>query len=46
MNGKTRRDRIRNDTVREREWGWHLYIVEKLIENRLRWFGQGGATCN
>jgi hypothetical protein len=37
MSGKTRRDRIRNDTIRERV-GVAL-IVEKLVENRLRWFG-------
>jgi hypothetical protein len=37
MSGKTRQDRIRNDTIRERVGV--APIVEKLIENRLRWFG-------
>jgi hypothetical protein len=37
MSGKNRRDRIRNDTIRERVGV--APIVEKLVENRLRWFG-------
>jgi len=37
MSGKTRQYRIRNGTIRERV-GVAL-IVEKLVENRLRWFG-------
>jgi len=37
MSGKTRQDRIRNDTIRERVGV--APIVEKLVENRLRWFG-------
>ena len=37
MSGKTRRDKIRNDTIRERVGV--APIVEKLVENRLRWFG-------
>ena len=37
MSGKTRQDRIRNDTTRERVGV--APIVEKLVENRLRWFG-------
>jgi hypothetical protein len=37
MSGKTRQDRIRNDTIRERVGV--TPIVEKLVENRLRWFG-------
>jgi len=37
MSGKTMHDRIRNDFIRERV-GVAL-IVEKLVENRLRWFG-------
>ena len=37
MSGKTRQDRIRNDTIRERVRV--APIVEKLVENRLRWFG-------
>ena len=37
MSGKTRHDRIRNDTVRERVGV--APIVEKLVENTLRWFG-------
>jgi len=37
MSGKTRHDRIRNDTIRERVGV--APIVEKLVENRLRWFG-------
>jgi len=36
MSGKARHDRIRKDTIRERV-GVTL-IVEKLVENRLRWF--------
>ena len=35
MSGKTRRDRIRNDTIRERVGV--APIVEKMVENRLRW---------
>ena len=37
MSGKTRHDRIRNDIIRERVGV--APIVEKLVENRLRWFG-------
>jgi hypothetical protein len=37
MCGKTRRDRIRNETVREMVGV--APIDEKLRENRLRWFG-------
>jgi len=37
MSGKTEHDRIRNDTIRERVGV--APIVEKLVENRLRWFG-------
>ncbi|KEH35761.1 hypothetical protein MTR_3g102480 [Medicago truncatula] len=37
MSGKTRHDKIRNDTIRERMEV--APIVEKLVENRLRWFG-------
>ena len=43
MNGNTRRDMIRNDTMREREReraGGLTLIVKKLVENRLRCFGQ------
>jgi hypothetical protein len=36
MSGKTRRDMIRNDTIRERVGV--APIVEKLVKNRLRWF--------
>jgi len=36
MSGKIRYNRIRNDTIRERMGV--APIVEKLIENRLRWF--------
>jgi hypothetical protein len=36
MSGKTKRDRIRNDTIRE---SGVAPIVEKLVENRLRRFG-------
>ena len=34
---ENRHDRIRNDTIRERVGV--APIVEKLVENRLRWFG-------
>ena len=37
MTGKTRHDRIRNVTIRERVGV--APIIEKLVENRLRWFG-------
>ena len=37
MSGKTRYDRIRNDSIRERVGV--APIVEKLVENKLRWFG-------
>jgi len=37
MSGKTRQDRIRNAAIRERVGV--APIVEKLVENRLRWFG-------
>jgi len=37
MSGKTRRDKIRNDTIRGRVGV--APIVEKLVENRLKWFG-------
>jgi hypothetical protein len=36
INGKTRRDRIRNDTIRKSVGV--APIAEKLVENRLRWF--------
>jgi len=36
MSGKTRRDMIRNDTIRERVEV--APIVEKLVENMFRWF--------
>jgi hypothetical protein len=36
MSGKTRRDKIRNDTIRERVGV--APIVENLVENKLRWF--------
>lgn len=36
MSGKTRRDRITNDTIRER-FGV-TPIVKMMVENRLRWF--------
>ncbi|KAL5157078.1 Outer envelope protein 64, mitochondrial [Glycine soja] len=37
MCGKTRQDKIRNETIRERVGV--APIVEKVVENRLRWFG-------
>ncbi|KAL5178487.1 hypothetical protein HKD37_01G000006 [Glycine soja] len=37
MCGKTRQDKIRNGTIRERVGV--APIVEKMVENRLRWFG-------
>jgi len=37
MSDKTRHDRIMNDTIRERVGV--APIVEKLVENRLRWSG-------
>jgi len=37
MSVKTRHDRIRIDTIRERVGV--APIVEKFVENRLRWFG-------
>jgi len=37
ISGKTRHDRIRNDTIRERVGV--APIIEKLVENWLRWFG-------
>jgi len=37
MCGKTRRDRIRNDNIRERVG--ITPIVEKMVENKLTWFG-------
>jgi len=37
MSGKTKHNRIGNDTIRERVGV--TPIVEKLVENRLRWFG-------
>jgi len=37
MSGKTRRDRIGNVTIKERVGV--APMVEKLVENRLRWFG-------
>jgi len=37
MSGKTRQDRIRNDTIRERVG--LAPFVEKLVENMLRWYG-------
>jgi hypothetical protein len=38
MCGKARSDRIRNDNIRERVGV--APIVEKIVETRLRWFGQ------
>ena len=38
MSGKTRQDRIKTDTIRERVGV--APMVEKLVENRHRWFGQ------
>jgi hypothetical protein len=35
--GNTRRDRIRNDDIRERLWV--APVEEKLVQHRLRWFG-------
>jgi len=37
MRGKTRQDMIRNETIRERVGV--ASIIEKLVENRFRWFG-------
>ncbi|KAH1202758.1 Craniofacial development protein 2 [Glycine max] len=37
MCGKTRQDKIRNEAIRERVGV--VPIVEKMVENRLRWFG-------
>ena len=37
MSGNTRRDRIRNTTIREKIGV--APIVEKMVESRLRWFG-------
>ena len=37
MCGHTRKDKIRNDHIRE--WVGVAPITEKLVENRLRWFG-------
>ena len=37
MSGHTRKDRIRNDCIREKVGV--APIVEKLVETRLRWFG-------
>ncbi|RZB49939.1 Protein YLS3 [Glycine soja] len=37
MCGKTRQDKIRNEAIRERVGV--TPIVEKMVENRLRWFG-------
>ncbi|KAL5146225.1 Pachytene checkpoint protein 2 [Glycine soja] len=37
MCGKTRQDKIRNEAIRERVGV--APIVEKIVENRLRWFG-------
>jgi len=39
MRGKTRWDRIRNENIRERERVGVPTIVEKVVENRRRWFG-------
>ena len=36
MCGKTRQDKIRNEAIRERVGV--APIVEKIVENRLRWF--------
>ena len=36
MCGHTRKDKIRNDHIRE--WVGVAPITEKLVENRLRWF--------
>jgi len=45
MSGKTRQDMIMNDTIRERVGV--APIVEKLVENRLRWFEhvEKTSTC-
>jgi len=37
MCGKTKRDTIKNDNIRERVGV--ASIVEKMVETRLRWFG-------
>lgn len=37
MYGKTRHDKIKNDKIRESVEV--ASIVEKMVENRLRWFG-------
>ena len=42
MCGKTRQDKIRNGAIRERVGV--APIVEKMVENRLRWFGQSRRT--
>jgi len=39
MCGKTRCDKIRNDNIRERVGV--SPVVEKMVENRIRWFGHG-----
>ncbi|KAM7524737.1 hypothetical protein LguiA_014639 [Lonicera macranthoides] len=40
MSGKNRKDRIRNDTIRE---GVEVALItEKMVESRLRWFGHVG----
>ena len=36
MSGKTRKDRVRNEYIRE--WVGVVPIEDKLKENRLRWF--------
>ena len=37
MCGKIRQDKIRNEVIRERVGV--AFIVEKMVENRFRWFG-------
>jgi hypothetical protein len=37
MCGHTRRDRVRNDDIRDRVG--MVLIAEKLVQHRLRWFG-------
>jgi hypothetical protein len=36
MCGKTRRDMIKKENIRE---SWVALILEKMVENRLGWFG-------
>ena len=37
MCGKTRKNRVRNESIHE--WVKEVLIKDKLRENRLRWFG-------